>query len=401
MKREGFFVSIGAGTQQLPLIQTCKIMGLKVISVDRNLSAPGFKYSDIKIIESITEYRKIYNKLLNLSSLEPIIGIGCRSYGKATYTASYLIEKFKLIGTKPNIIEKFSNKKKLKTLLSKHGVPIPLQFAPNFRLRKLKGVTFPCIFKPTDGNGKIGIELFDSMEPLKRKAKSFLDKKQPFFIEEFIEGDEITILGFVSNGKFHYVSISDKITSPFPPFLEMNHKLPCSYPNLVGELKLVCQTIVEATGLENSPFVAEFKITKDNQYYLMEVVPEIGGEYLADYLVKEFYNYDYFQNYIKLMIGDPIEFNQIHKNVKSKYLTSQIYFLTPPRGKSKFISMKKFIPERNERVFLDMDLKKEGSIINTKDGNACRLKVLGLSNYIYTPYETKPSVEERIGACFE
>ncbi|MCB1193322.1 MAG: ATP-grasp domain-containing protein [Leptospiraceae bacterium] len=399
MKREGFFVSIGAGTQQLPLIQACKLMGIKVISIDKNPSAPGFKLSDIKIIESITEYRKIYNKLLGLTSYEPIIGIGCRSYGKATYTASYLVEKFKLIGNKSEVIQKFSDKKSIKNYLAKFGVPIPKQFNINPNATKSKGIAFPCIFKPSDGAGKQGIELFDSFSPLKKKILLYHEKNQPYFVEEFIPGLEITILGFVYNGKFYYVSVSDKITSGFPPFLEICHKLPCSHQNLIGELKLVCQTIVEALKLENSPFVAEFKITDKKQFYLMEIVPEIGGEYLAEHLVKEFYDYDYFENYVKLMIGDKPDFNQIHHNGKNKYHNSQIYFVTPPQGKSKFLGMKRFVPERNERVFLDIPLKKEGSIVNTKDGNSCRIKVLGISDCQYT--NTVPNIEKRIEVQFE
>jgi len=59
--REGkAFVSIGAGVNQIPLIAEAKSKGFKIIGIDINSMAPGFKLCDLKIQESIYDYNRIY-----------------------------------------------------------------------------------------------------------------------------------------------------------------------------------------------------------------------------------------------------------------------------------------------------------------------------------------------------
>ena len=91
-----FFVSIGAGLNQLPLIIEAKKNKINVIGVDKNATAPGFVHCDLKIQESIDDYQEIYTKLQELLVDGDIIGILTKSYGNAIVTTSYLAEKFKI-----------------------------------------------------------------------------------------------------------------------------------------------------------------------------------------------------------------------------------------------------------------------------------------------------------------
>lgn len=45
-------ISLAAGKSQLPLIKSAKKMGLQVVAIDRNPSAPGFDFADIIINEN-------------------------------------------------------------------------------------------------------------------------------------------------------------------------------------------------------------------------------------------------------------------------------------------------------------------------------------------------------------
>jgi tRNA1(Val) A37 N6-methylase TrmN6 len=51
-----FFVSIGAGVNQIPLIVEAKKANFQVIGVDLNAAAPGFYHCDLKVQESIEDY---------------------------------------------------------------------------------------------------------------------------------------------------------------------------------------------------------------------------------------------------------------------------------------------------------------------------------------------------------
>ena len=121
MVKSGYFISIGAGKNQLPFILKLKELGFRVIAVDQNSNAVGFAHSEIKIIQSILDYRKIYAAILKLYLDEPIVGIGVRSYGKAVLTASYIAKNLQLIGDyhKTIFLEKWNNKIGLKRNVSK------------------------------------------------------------------------------------------------------------------------------------------------------------------------------------------------------------------------------------------------------------------------------------------
>ncbi|HOQ12676.1 MAG TPA: hypothetical protein PK104_09970 [Spirochaetota bacterium] len=58
-KSSDFFVSIGSGINQIPLIKEAKKAGFQVIGVDINPTAPGFYHCDLKIQESIEDYHNI------------------------------------------------------------------------------------------------------------------------------------------------------------------------------------------------------------------------------------------------------------------------------------------------------------------------------------------------------
>ncbi|HMV41118.1 MAG TPA: ATP-grasp domain-containing protein [Leptospiraceae bacterium] len=402
MYNSGYYISIGAGKNQLPLIHKAKQLGLKVIAVDQNKDAVGFKYSEIKILHSILDFRKIYATVLKLFLEEPIIGIGVRSYGKAVLTASYLAEKFNLINTSLDILRPFYNKKTMKAFLGQNGIPVPTSYI--WRYQKdfydlVSKVSYPCILKPVDNIAKLGIEIFDNKEELLNRLTQLKARNEKFLLEEFINGKEITVLGFVQNQKFTLVSISDKITTDFPPYLELSHQLPSKQEQHLGEVHLLCQSIVNLTNLDNSPFVAEFKISDNGKIYLIEVMPEIGGEYLADLLIPEFYQYDYFKNYIKMTLGERIESVDSQK-IKKKNSIGQICFIAPPEGSSKFIQSNN-VSIKGDRIFLNEKLKDYNSILNTKEGNSARVGVIGVISSSKTPEELDNEIRKNFNAKFE
>ncbi|HNH09297.1 MAG TPA: biotin carboxylase, partial [Leptospiraceae bacterium] len=123
--KKGYFISIGGGENQLPLIRAVKDSGYRLIIADRNPKAPGFKEADIKIMESVTEYRRIYNYILKTLLDAPIVGIGCRSFGRASVSAAYLADKLRLNGNTVNSVKFFQNKFQYKKYLQTKGIPVP------------------------------------------------------------------------------------------------------------------------------------------------------------------------------------------------------------------------------------------------------------------------------------
>ncbi len=369
--KKPFIISLGGGKNQIPFIEACIRKGYKTIVVDKNPKAPAFALADIKIIESITEYRKIYLLLLKAIFNSTIAGIGCRSYGKANSTLAYLSEKLNLVGSPLFSVKKFYHKYHLKSLLERYKIPIPEQvlFIPNQKFF-ISQTYFPCIAKPVSGESKRGIFFFENKTDLEKFLQNI---QEEYTIEKFIEGKEITVLGFVQNRKFHLVSISDKITTNFPPFLELAHILPSSFPDLVGEIRFTCQQIVNITGLINSPLVAEFKVDSKKNIYLIEVIPEIGGEFLAEMLVKKHYEYDYFEDYVRLITGQKLI---LHK-FKKKNLETWIRYLSPLQGRYMLNSIIETPISEKLDIFYDRTFLMPNTIIDSNNGNSSRIRVIG------------------------
>jgi biotin carboxylase len=372
--KKGIILSLGAGENQVPFIRAAMEKGFTVLAVDLKDNAPGFSFSKYKIVESITEYRKIFSHISSLALAEPIIGIGCRSYGKAIESLSYLSEKLELPGNPLSIIKNFYDKSKIKKYLSENGINVPQQINPLTILNKNinpEAIPFPLIYKPIDGSSKKGIKIIENINDFKKVYKN----KQNIFLEEFIDGKEFTVLGFVFKSKFYIVSVSDKITTNYPPYLEIAHVLPTRFPNFIGEIKLIMQRIINLTGLSNGALVGEFKSNSRGDLYLMEVMPEIGGEFLADILIPKSYNYNYFYDYINVITGiEP----KLFKNLVLNNNYNVIQFLVPPEGSHTFSGFREIDSKKNN-FFFEKELLNIGTHTNTELGNKERVKVVGYS----------------------
>ncbi|TGK25663.1 ATP-grasp domain-containing protein [Leptospira yasudae] len=417
MKQKGHFLSIGAGTNQVPLISAAIRLGYSVIAVDQNDRAPGLGMSSLRIMESVTEYRKILKTVSEIPLHGRILGVGTRSYGKATYTASYIAEKLKLRYASLDCVEICSDKNLLKETAARVGILVPESYDTHSNLSKNQ---FPFVYKPVRGNSKEGIRTFREPEewetflkskkkspksktsPSKKKASASNADKEDWIAEEYVPGFEITVCGLVQNGNFFPASISHKDVTSYPPYLEIAHTLPFLHTELIGEILLNCRALIAATGMNDCPFVAEFRINPQGEIYLIEAVPEVGGEFLADSLIPNYFGSAYFDNLVKLLVGEPIRPFENYTGVPKKY--AGIFFSTPPEGKSKLAGHSEFAAAGKEKLLFDRKLKEQGDILKTSEGNGVRTRTVGLvgpEQNEQTLEEWKASVLQRLEGKFE
>ncbi|PJZ45810.1 ATP-grasp domain-containing protein [Leptospira brenneri] len=380
----GSYLSIGAGENQIPLIRAAKARGLKVISVDTNPEAPGLVESDIRILESTHEYRKILHAMSRVPLPFKLMGVGSRSYGKAVYTVSYLAEKLKLRGNPRDTVNLFLDKEKFKNSVGKFGIPLPssLQVGSSPKAKEKKQeLTFPVIAKPKEGSGKKGITVLETEADYKKFSR--LKTSESFLLEPFIPGDEVTVLGFVIARRFYLISLTDKITTGKPNFIEVAHVAPSKHIDLAGELKMICQAVVTATKLKTGPFVAEFKITKNKECLLIESAPEVGGEFLADVLIPEHYGYQYFNDLLSVTIGEKTR-PEFLKKPKDGITKSALVFTLPSDRQKKMGEPAVFEPNTGETLFFQKQLVPTGASLEKLEGNHKRTQVFGITTKLST-----------------
>jgi len=365
-----FIVSIGAGANQIPLINEALKLGYNVIGVDKNDSASGLMYCDLKILESIDNYKEIYVKLVELLVDGEISAIMTKSYGKAVKTASFLSAKFNLPFLPFKKSFEFINKKKMKSVFMDNNILTPelISFAPKSSSIRIKKGSFPIIVKPYIGHAKIDVKLIKNASELK---KIFPMRKKEIIFEKYIQGDEIIVIGIINNRKFHLVDITDKKTVPAPYFIDILHISPSKYYNLYDEIKNIGQKIADAFEITSSPLVMELIINKKNKIYVIEAVAEFGGEFIPDILVPARTGYNFIKEAIKSATNSGFKPPPLMKKngsaVVVKYITGK---------KGILVSCNPGAPDKYSGTIYSRIFKEIGSKINKPKTNLDRIGVV-------------------------
>ena len=332
-----YYVSLGAGENQILLIEAAKELGLQVIGVDQNLKALGFNLCDLRIEESILNYRKIHKKLMMLMLSEDIAGGYAAGYGRALLSWAYIAERYRLNSLSRTqaevLLDKYSVREKLSNLDNQFfAQPRYLAVTEKMLRDDIEVLRFPLILKTVSGHSKENIFMAKSYSEIKKMlTKRFLRSlgltATQFILEEFIEGDEVTVVGLVENFKYHLVSLSDKVTQKTSPFIELEHNYPSRFSDSVEELQSIHQDIVNTLNITATPIVSEFKYM-GGKWYLIEMSPQVPGEFIGNFIIPKALKYDFYQNLVKLNLGLPIELPPLlkrrKKNAKVKYWDKRV-----------------------------------------------------------------------------
>ena len=326
-----YFVSIGAGINQIPLIREAKRCGFQVIAIDMNPAAPGFYYCDLKIQESIEDYESIFVKLSEMLVDGKISAIMTKSFGPAIITTAFLCEKFGFPFFPFLESLKFQDKKIIKKIFIKSDIAVPssINITPKTNISGLKDNLFPIIVKPINGHAKIGIKLINNQTELKKFISAH--NLQNFIFEHFISGDEIICAGIVHEKKYYHILMSDKKTSSPPYFSDILHTTPSKYHHLVNKTIEIGEKIADIFEIETSPIIMEFKIDSNENLYLLEAVPEFGGEFIPDVMIYAATGYNHIENSIRASSNNnfrlPVKIT-VNNAVAVKYISGADGILT-------------------------------------------------------------------------
>ncbi len=327
-KETSYYISLGTGVNQLPVILSAKRKKMQVIGVDRNIYSPGMRYCDIQIQESIFNYHKIYKQLQFISINGVFKGVVACSYGQALLSSAFLATKLDLISIPYQqmkvLLDKYRVRMMLDPLFGSHAHANQPRFwclDKQMSIASMETIPYPWILKHKNGYAKKNIFLITDRKLLKSILNIHaLQKNQlkytDLLIEEFISGDEIITVGLVSRGVYQLVSLTDKLTTKESPFLDIEHKCPSKYIDQQKILTEIHQEMIDTLQISDASLVSEWKYY-NNKFYLIEVSPQVPGEYIASHLIPYAYGYNYFNNLVNLTIGQKLNPSRIltSKNV--------------------------------------------------------------------------------------
>lgn len=296
---------LGASILQVPAIKAAKKMGIYTIAVDMNPEAIGFKDADKSLIISTIDTEKV----LEVAIKEKVDGIITLASDMPMRTVAIVSKKMNLIGLSEETALKATNKYEMRKALLKNDVPIPKFYRANTEedyKEIIKNFSEKYIVKPADNSGSRGIFLVqNNTESIKafKYAKQY-SRNGDVLVEEFMEGNEVSVESITINGITNVITITDKLTTGAPKFVEIGHSEPSILPEGIKEkIKNITKRAIKAIGIENGPSHTEIIVTKEGPK-IVEIGARLGGDCITSHLVPLSTGVDMVKATIEIALGD-------------------------------------------------------------------------------------------------
>lgn len=267
---------LGVAPVQMDAILELNSMGYETFACAMAKDGPGadiahnFEKINILDIDSLIDF--IYKKNISV-----VYSVGS---DLAMPVVSKVSEKLKL----PHFVSEKSaricnNKNLMRETLGN-------DFIGNVKFQVIKNInesielTYPFIMKPADSQGQRGVILVHNDEEFMRNfniVKNF-SRSGIVILENYISGPEISVNGYVIDGKIKYLIPSDRVTWPQYTGLIRKHVLPAKNFTDESQKMLYCiiQSACNKIGIDNGPVYAQVKI-EDNKPYIIEITPRLDG----------------------------------------------------------------------------------------------------------------------------
>ncbi|MBQ7715138.1 MAG: ATP-grasp domain-containing protein [Clostridia bacterium] len=144
-------------------------------------------------------------------------------------------------------------------------------------------VPFPIMMKPTDSQGQRGVCRVNNAEEFKENFERSVSysREGAVILEEFVEGDEISVNTFSKDGKLIFFLPSERVTwSDFPGGIIHRHILPGKFggnDEINGRVRDLVERTLNKLGINNGPAYFQIMINKDGIPKLVEVTPRLDG----------------------------------------------------------------------------------------------------------------------------
>lgn len=278
---------IGAGWEQMALIETLKNKGYYIIATHPNITADGFKISDQYYVK---DSRDISGHLSIAEShkVDAVITDNC---DYSFYTASILAAKLKLPFASVQSAIYSNDKYAQRVACKKRGILQP-EFARIQTLEELveasASIGFPSILKPIDSRGTFGVTIINNMEELEKAYFDAINNSPSriLIFEKFITGTLVTVDGFCfNNGHKSLTVASRKFESGSKPVTKE-----IIYPALFDEKINVAlmenhHKVITALNYNYGHTHGEYILTPNDEIYLVECTNRGGGVYTSTVIV--------------------------------------------------------------------------------------------------------------------
>ncbi|HKL42260.1 MAG TPA: ATP-grasp domain-containing protein [Clostridia bacterium] len=364
---------LGGGRAQLSAIKKTKELGHQVIVSDYLKDAPGRPLADHAELVSTFDIKDNIRVGQNYD-IDGVITIGT---DQPVYTAAAVADKLNLNTFIDKTTAKaVTNKRVMKNIFKKNNIPTA-QFKiidKNFKKKELKDIHFPAVIKPLDSQGQRGVFRINSIEEVSLYFKDVLEfsREDEILIEEYYESDEITISGWVEQGKTNILTITDRITYEQARHIGIctAHIFPSRYlHNYFREIENISKKIVRFFNIKNGPIYFQF-LVGEKGIKVNEIACRIGGAYEADF-IPLITGVDILKMVIRAALGQSIDLKQLNNyNIlnNDNWLSVQLFFAK--RGKVQSIGNIDEIKKMDDLIKIELNYEVGDTISKIQNATA-------------------------------
>ena len=319
---------LGASMLQVPAIKKAKEKGLYVYALDYNPEAVGIEYADEFLEISTIDKEAVYEAALRY---KPDY-IMTSTSDMPVRTVSWVCEK---LGKRADLTYEnamcATDKSLMRDRMRECGVPIPMYFKISTYqelLEVIDKVGEKFVLKPTDNAASRGVICVDkNNEPDYKSLFDYCIKNSRAgfaLVEEYMDGPEVSVEAFSIGGQPHVITITDKLVTELPFFVELGHTEPSRLPNEVQkEIRRVACHAIRAIGVINGPTHTELKVTSSG-VKVVEIAARLGGDFITSRLVPLSTGVDLIECSHNSMVGEKVELKPIkERGTAIRFITGQ------------------------------------------------------------------------------
>lgn len=277
-------IVLGGTSPHISLIGALHDRGWRVVLVDYLENPPAAPHADIHLEESTLDPVAVQR----VAEAEGASLVIATCVDQANVIAAQVSEAMGLPRPYPfATAARIGNKGSLKAGLVAAGLPtarhIHVEDAAAADLdEKIAGLHFPLVVKPADSNGSAGVRRADDRTALRDHLKLALgiSRVGQAVVEEFIEGDELSIDCFVEAGRAKIVLVRRKfqmIGVPTDKVIQSTGSIaPWPLGERLAEVEDTLSDLAAAFGLDNVPMLVQ-GFLNDRGFHIIEFSPRLSG----------------------------------------------------------------------------------------------------------------------------
>ena len=387
-------VVLCGGMPQIALIEELKSRGIYTILIDMNEKVAARKHADKFYPISTMDIEGIKGVIKEEN--EDFILTVCAD--QVLQVAAQISEEMGLpcyidYATALNV----SKKSYMKKIFTENDVPTSkFVIMETLDESKITHLEYPLIVKPVDSYSSRGVRKVVNSNELKAAFADAVEisRTNTAVVEEFVEGDELTVDVYVEEGKAHVLSICnlDKIGDE-NRFVIYRGRYPGTFSeDIKKQIEETAQKIANGFGLKNTPMLIQL-ISNGKKISVVEFCARTGGG-VKFRLIKNVSGFDVVKAVVDLTLG-----NKPHVEPytgKQKYVVNEFLYC----NEGTFDHLEGFEELLSEGIIKEFyQLKAQGTVMGPIKSSGDRVACFTIETYDYDEIKAKHKLaNERIKA---